>query len=221
MTIRVIGAGMGRTGTLSLKTALEMLGFERCYHMVELLQNPHQVKYWEGLMHEEAIAWDELFAGYQATVDFPGYIQYAKIFRQYPEAKVILTVRDPEAWYASTKATVFQVAPSPAEKFKTLFKLPFSPKLRQQIRIFKMVDQLIWDGEFKGNFLDKDAAIARYHAHIAEVKATIPAEQLLVYDLSEGWQPLCEFLALPIPTEPIPHVNQRENFHAMAKKLLS
>lgn len=220
MTIRVIGAGMGRTGTLSLKTALETLGFGKCYHMIELLQNPHQVKYWEGLMNGEAIAWDELFAGYQATVDFPGCFFYQQVFQRYPDAKVILTVRDPDAWYASTKATVFQVGPSPAEKAIALFKMPFSPKLRQRIRIFQMVDKLIWQGEFQGKFLDQELAIARYHAHLAEVKATIPAEQLLVYDVATGWEPLCEFLGLPIPAEPFPNLNNRAQFHEMAKQLV-
>jgi Sulfotransferase domain len=220
MTVRVIGAGMGRTGTYSLKNALEILGVTKCYHMVELIRNPAGVRYWEGLARQEEIDWEGLFAGYQGIVDFPGCCFYQEIFQHYPDAKVILTVRDPEDWYASTMATIFQAAPSALEKLKMAWQIPFSPALRQRIRIFRLVDQLVWDGDFQGDFLNKDQAIAVYQRHIEQVKQTIPADQLLVYQVTEGWSPLCAFLELPLPSEPFPNLNQRARFNEFKAQVM-
>src|SRR5438094_934614 len=108
MAIRVIGAGLGRTGTLSLKAALEELGFTQCYHMIELLMHPEQVTYWEAASAGQPVDWDALFEGYQAVVDYPGCMYYRQLMEQYPEAKVLLSVRDPEKWYESARETIFQ-----------------------------------------------------------------------------------------------------------------
>ncbi|NJN73337.1 MAG: sulfotransferase family protein [Limnothrix sp. RL_2_0] len=215
MTISVIGAGMGRTGTYSLKIALEMLGFGRCDHRVELLRQPERIGYWEGVAQGEVIDWDGLFEGFQAIADFPSHCFYEKLADQYPAAKVILTERSPDEWYASTKATLFRAEPNAVQKAKVAWKIPFSPELRQRIRIFRLVNQLIWQGDFGGNFLDKDQAIAAYLRHNEKVKATIPAARLLVYDVTQGWPPLCEFLAVSPPDEPFPHVNKRADFQLL------
>ncbi|MGB2923830.1 MAG: sulfotransferase family protein [Limnothrix sp.] len=220
MGISIIGAGMGRTGTYSLKTALEMLGFSPCYHRVELLRDPKRIEHWENLARGEAVDWQSLFADYQATVDFPGYCFYEALMVQYPAAKVILTVRDADAWYASTKATLFKAEPNAVQKAKVAWKIPFSPELRQRIRIFRLVNQCIWDGEFGGEFLQKEKAIAAYHAHIAKVKATVPAEKLLVYEVTQSWQPLCNFLDKPVPNQPFLHLNKREEFDALKQKVV-
>src|SRR5947208_7864431 len=125
MAIQVIGAGLGRTGTLSLKAALEELGFGPCYHMIELITHPEQVVYWEAASAGQPVDWDALFAGYQAVVDYPGCRYYRELMRHYPEAKVILTVRDPETWYESCMATIYQAGrPAPGQDPSTPPQLP-------------------------------------------------------------------------------------------------
>src|SRR4028118_1909160 len=108
MAIRVIGAGLGRTGTLSLKAALEEVGFGACYHMIELLGHPEQVHFWEAASRGEPVHWDALFAGYQSIVDYPGCRYYRTLMEHYPDAKVVLTVRDPDRWYESTRETIYK-----------------------------------------------------------------------------------------------------------------
>src|SRR4051794_10397381 len=105
--MKVIGAGFGRTGTLSLKVALEVLGYGPCYHMIELLEHPEHVERWEAAVRGEPVDWEELFHGYQATVDWPGAAFYKELSERYPETRVILTVRDPEGWYESARNTIF------------------------------------------------------------------------------------------------------------------
>src|SRR4051794_3949655 len=140
MPLKVIGAGLGRTGTLSLKLALEELGFDKCYHMVEVIAHPEHVGAWEAASRGEPVDWEALFQGYQATVDWPGCNFYAEFLRLYPEAKVVLTVRDPERWYESARQTIYRV--------RTAFPawLPAPPKMQ---RFVKMTNRLIWDGFFQ------------------------------------------------------------------------
>ena len=110
MPLKVIGAGLGRTGTMSLKVALEGLGFDRCYHMVEVLAHPEHVRVWDAASRGEPVDWEALFRGYRATVDYPGCNFYQEYLRLYPEAKVILTVRDPGRWYDSARQTIYQAS---------------------------------------------------------------------------------------------------------------
>ncbi len=107
MPLQVIGAGFGRTGTASLKAALETLGFTKCYHMFEFMEHPEHAKYWDAASQGKPVAWDRLFEGYQATVDWPGCTYYIQLMEAYPEAKVVLSVRDPERWYESVSKTIF------------------------------------------------------------------------------------------------------------------
>ena len=217
MSLEVIGAGTGRTGTTSLKLALEQLGFSRCYHMVELLEHPEDVAYWERANRGKPVDWDALFAGYRATVDYPGYVHYKALMQRYPEAKVILSVRDPEAWYESALATIYRAGPGLAQKLKMGLLLPFSPKLRKLLRVFKMVGQL-WAGRFEGRFEDKAFAVAKFREHNEEVKRTVPADRLLIYEVREGWEPLCEFLGVPVPNTPFPRSNDRQAFQDQQKQ---
>ncbi len=220
MSIKVIGAGFGRTGTLSLKNALEELGYTKCYHMEELLQHPEHVTYWEAAFANRPVNWDALFQGYQATVDFPGYRCYKALMEYYPDAKVILSVRDPEKWYQSAYETIYQAGPSLGQKILMSFKLPFSPRLRKLIRVFKMAGQ-VWEKDFSNRFTDKPYAIALFKQHIEEVKRTVPAERLLIFDVQEGWEPLCRFLNKPVPAEkPFPRINERADFKQKTKELL-
>ncbi len=219
MTLQIIGAGFGRTGTLSLKAALEELGFNKCYHMVELLQHPEQVSYWEAAHHQQPVDWASLFQGYQAIVDFPGNIYYPQLMQAYPQAKVILTTRDPDSWYESTKATVYQAGPTPLQKLLMLFQLPFSARSRQIGRIFRLADQ-VWQSGFQGKFADKAYAIQVFQQHIEQVKQIVPADRLLIYQVKEGWEPLCRFLERPIPDMPFPHLNDRASFGEFSKQLI-
>jgi hypothetical protein len=219
MAINVIGAGFGRTGTLSLKAALEELGFAKCYHMEELLQHPQHVQYWEEAAKGKPVNWDELFRGYQATVDFPGYRHYKQLMQYYPHAKVLLSVRDPEKWYESAYHTIYQAAPSLRQKILMGFKLPFSPRLRQLVRVFKMAGA-VWKEDFAGKFRDKGFALEVFHQHIEEVKRVVPADRLLIYEVKQGWEPLCTFLGVPVPASPFPRVNERAGFKQKTEDLL-
>ncbi len=194
MVLKVIGAGFGRTGTMSLKLALEHLGFGPCYHMTEVFKNPAAPGWWIDAAdgHPD---WERIFEGYQSTVDWPNATFYAELAEAYPEAKVILTERDPEAWFRSTQATIFSRPPSPGSD------KPFDRMMGKVIaRLFD------WD------LHDHDKVIEVFNRHNAEVRRTIPADRLLVYDVAQGWKPLCGFLGVPIPAEPLPHVNTTEAF---------
>jgi hypothetical protein len=213
--LRVIGAGFGRTGTLSLKAALELLGFGPCYHMVELFGKPAHLALWEAAARGDPIDWNEIFAGYQATVDWPGCAFYTDLLKVYPDARVLLTVRDPEKWYESVSSTIYQMRRSittgaPISVLFFQMVRTFVPKLRRLVRV---INAVIWEGTFGGRFEDKDYAIAVFKQHIEEVKQRVPPEKLLVYDVTEGWEPLCTFLEVEIPVNtPFPHLNDRANF---------
>ena len=174
---RVIGAGTGRTGTMSLKLALEQLGFGPCYHMIELLQEPARVAHWEAAFGGRPVDWDAALAGYRSTVDFPSYLHYRALMRQYPEAKVILTLRDPESWYESALTTIYRAKPGLGGMLRMAVRLPFSRFHRQLIRVFKLSDS-IWRDEFGGRFTDRAYAIEVYNRHLAEVRSHVPRERL-------------------------------------------
>ena len=195
--LKVIGAGFGRTGTLSLKQALVELGFGPCYHMTELFDKPGADEQWDAIVRGAPADWNAVFAGYQATVDWPACAFYKELMLVYPEAKVLLTVRDPEKWYESVYSTIWQVSHRDHS---------VSPHRH-------MVDTLIWQRTFDSRFEDKDYAIAVFLRHNEEVKRQAPAEKLLVYDVKEGWEPLCAFLGVAVPIDtPFPHLNDRESF---------
>lgn len=219
MTIKVIGAGFGRTGTLSLKVALEELVFSKCYHMMELLEHPSDVKLWSDASNGKPVDWDALFDGYQAIVDYPGYRYYRQLMQHYPDAKVLLSIRDADSWYESTFNTIYQAGPKGWQKLKIALSLPFSQRLRQLIRVFRMAEQDVWFKDFQGKFGDEQYAKKIFHQHIEEVKRFVPPERLLVYQVKEGWEPLCQFLDVPIPDKPFPHLNSSATFGQVAKQI--
>lgn len=212
--LKVIGAGFGRTGTLSLKAALETLGLGPCYHMIEVFRRPEDIARWEAAARGKPIDWNELFAGYQATVDWPSCAFYQELMKVYPDAKVLLTVRDPEHWYESARSTIYQVrrrtAGSPLAAARFLMMRALVPNMRHAVR---MMNSIIWEGTFGGNFEDRDHAMAVFAQHIEEVKQQVPPARLLVYNVKEGWEPLCAFLGVEVPRDqPFPHLNDRFNF---------
>ncbi len=211
MTIEVIGAGFGRTGTLSLKFALETLGLNKCYHMMEVMRNDSHPAQWRKAARGEAVDWDALYAGYQATVDWPSTSFWRELRQVYPEAKVILTLRDSQQWYTSVMNTIWKLSSNAlAEGQKR--------QDDQAIERAMMGDEVIWQGIFGGRMDDRDHVIERYERHNQEVIDTVPAEQLLVYRPGDGWEPLCRFLQKPIPHSDYPKVNSTEEFSSIWRK---
>ena len=194
MALSVIGAGFGRTGTMSLKLALEHLGFGPCYHMVEVFKNPKAPGYWEAAADREPVDWEEVFAGYGSTVDWPNATFYRELAEAYPQAKVVLTLRDPQAWFASTQATIF--------------RHDFSSGTSDFERMAAKVVGRLFDQRMH----DEAHCIEVFNRHNETVQQVIPKERLLVYDVAEGWAPLCAFLGVPAPDTPMPKANSTEEF---------
>ncbi len=212
MPLKVIGSGMGRTGTHTLKLALEQLGFGKCYHMVELFKKPASLTYFTKAEKGEEVNWDGLFEGYQSAVDYPVARYHKQLMAKYPDAKVVHTIRGPEAWYQSASETIFWASkPSAGRIFQMLIRMPFSANIRNRFPVFKYNGDLLkW--EFGGNVKDKDAVIKRYNEYNNLVISSIPKERLLVYNVKDGWAPLCNFLQAPIPATPLPRSNTKEDF---------
>ncbi|MDZ7668917.1 MAG: sulfotransferase [Gammaproteobacteria bacterium] len=206
MTIEVIGAGFGRTGTLSLKLALEKLGFDKCYHMYELLRQPGHVELWHQATRGDPVDWHALFQGYRATVDWPSCNFWEVQLEQFPDARIVLSERDPERWYDSVMNTIY---PGSLQRRES-----DDPADRAWA---DMAFELIWDGTFHGRIEDREHAIDVYLAHNDYVKSHVPPDRLLVFEASQGWEPLCGFLGRPVPDEPYPRVNTTEEFQARSE----
>jgi hypothetical protein len=205
MTIKVIGAGFGRTGTLSTKGALEHLGLGPCYHMMEVVSRPENADAWYDAAQTDPVGceanWDDIFDGYNSTVDWPSCHFWRPLSEHYPDAKVILTLRDEEAWWASISKTIFRN-----------FQTQDDVNDKDRLRVRRMSRDLIVDKVFNGNLTDKEHALAIYRRNIEEVKAGLPPERLLVFDVAMGWEPLCAFLELPVPDIPFPRTNNTKEF---------
>lgn len=189
----VIGAGYGRTGTSSLKLALEILGFGKCYHFTEMARAGH-VSRWLAITRGERADWDALFRGFRSTTDFPAAAYYRELAAHYRDAKVILTIRDAEAWYESVRGTLWPL--------RRAIPMWFPPTRR----LADLTDAVLWDGALHGEF-GRAHAVSTFERHVETVKAEIDPERLLVFDVREGWAPLCAFLGVPIPDVVFPHVN--------------
>jgi hypothetical protein len=201
MTLKVIGAGLGRTGTLSLKFALEHIGFGPCYHMVEFFAHlPQHLPLWLDAVDGKP-DWPAIFAGYASSVDYPGCTYWRELVAQWPEAKVILTVRDPDSWFESASTTVLSdrsrtvLANSPAKRF---------------------FDAVV-HGDFGERSGDRAFMTDYFHRWNDAVIAEVPADKLLVFQAKDGWGPLCEFLGVPVPSEPYPRVNSREDMRTLSE----
>ena len=206
MTLKVIGAGFGRTGTLSLKSALDELGLGPCYHMVETRAHPEHDTMWFALAKGEASDWRPMLAGYASTVDWPSTYFWKQLAAANPDAKIILTLRDPEAWYRSAAATIF----ARMLEFEALRADPDAVDEARR-RHMEMVNTIVVEKTFGGS-LEKHHAIQVFNDHNADVRRSVPREKLLVYDSGEGWEPLCDFLGVPVPDTPYPKVNTTDDF---------
>lgn len=214
--LRVIGAGFGRTGTTSLKAALERLGFGPCYHMTEVLRHPSHASFWNEA-HDRAgdVDWRGFFrdsGDYRSAVDWPVCDFYRVLMDEYPRAKVILTVRDPDRWYRSARETIYALGNAWAGRFVFATVGRLVPSFG---RMMRMAHRLIWAGTFGGRFTDEEYAKRVFLEHDREVRRTVPPERLLVYDVKEGWGPLCKFLGVEVPDEPFPHLNDAATFRRL------
>jgi Sulfotransferase domain len=217
--LEVIGAGFGRTGTNSLQHALERLGFTRCGHMIDVIEHPERFALWQEALRRtqagEPVDWDALFAGYKATVDWPSVYFWRELAAFYPEAKVILSVRDPERWYDSARETIWPVSSAEgAGELGAEMPSEFAEYADLHRRVVDLLEPIIWQGTFGGRFRDRAAAIDVFERHNAAVQAAIPPDRLLVFEAKQGWEPLCRFLGVPVSDEPFPHVNDRDTFKA-------
>ena len=203
MTLKVIGSGYGRTGTMSMKQALGQLGFGPTHHMTEVMAHPGQLDHWKAIFAGENVDWRDVYAGYGSQVDWPGASHWHEASIAFPDAKVIHTERPEEDWWASFSGTI--------GKFFALmdgFELP--PEF---VEIFGTMKAGILPRAF-GDFTDRESAIAGYRANNDRVREIIPAERLLVFNVAEGWEPLCRFLDVPVPEAPFPRTHARDEFWA-------
>ena len=200
MTLQVIGAGMGRTGTISLQMALDSLGLKPCFRMTELFKHPEKAADWLAADRGEEVDWQEALAGYTTALDWPVCDHYGKLAEAFPEAKFILTVRDIDAWIDSTQRTIF------------------SPENQQRLATGGVpaeayeVIKCGWRRHFDGRINDREVLAEGFRRHVDLVKQTIPAERLLVFDVSEGWGPLCQFLGTQLQIWDFPFANTGKRF---------
>jgi hypothetical protein len=207
----VIGAGLPRTGTLTQKLALEELGMGPCYHWVNVLADLDQVALWNRALDGEAL-WDEIFGEHRSTADWPGGYFYRELMEFYPDSKVLLSVRDPQAWERSFRETIWLMSHG-----KTLMPLlaharaEIDPRWRAYL---EFVDRMFWgpQGTFSKGYDEPEQLIEQMLAHTEEVKRVVPADRLLVWEVGDGWEPLCDFLEVDVPDGPLPHVNDRDTF---------
>jgi len=200
MALKIVGSGLGRTGTKAMKTALEQLGFGPCHHMVEVFAHPESVQLWVAAA-DGAPDWDLIFKDYVAMVDYPGCRYWRELADYYPDAKVLHQVRDPDSWFESTQATIFapeSFAASPPPPLKRFFETLTSG-----------FGERLHDRAFMTDY---------FLRHTAEVERMIPKDRLLVYEVGEGWDRLCRFLGVSVPDGPFPNENSREAFRTRVRE---
>ena len=199
MFTRVIGLGVGRTGTFSMKLALEQLNFGRCHHMEEVdARSPEQISVWASAANGK-VDWKKAYAGYNSAVDWPTAAFCRERATAYPDAKFILTIRDPERWHASFSQTIVPLIQPTAKTPPEL--LPF----------LKMVMAVVQKTGFRIPST-KEEILTAFHRHIEIVTQTIPADRLLLFDVKHGWEPLCQFLGVAVPLGDFPKTNNTKDF---------
>jgi hypothetical protein len=209
--MKLIGAGLPRTGTLSQKVALEMLGLGPCYHMVNVLADLDEAHLWRRALEGDE-PWEEVFEGFQSTVDWPGSFFYRELVDFYPDAKVLLSIRDAETWERSMRETIFGILYGDMlMRDLSTARGRVDPKWRTYI---EMMEGMWQQSGLISHGADTDSesmrtAMERFNE---EVRANVPSEQLLVWSVTEGWEPLCQFLEVPAPDTPFPHLNDGKEF---------
>lgn len=206
MTLSIIGSGFGRTGTKSLKLALEQLGFGPCHHMIEVFPSPAQVAFWCDIAAGKPVDWHQVFAGFRAALDWPSCNYWRELAEAFPDARVIHTTRPAEQWWGSFEKTI-------AESLTV--RAPTSNPTQLSMR--EMTTRIIAEDVFGGRPDDKAVALAAFHAREAAVRAAIPPERLLVLEPADGWERLCAFLGVAVPETPYPQTNTTADFRAAAR----
>lgn len=200
MALEIIGAGFGRTGTESMKRALEMIGYGPCYHMYEVMPHKERYETWQGIYDGDINPdWDVVFDGFKATVDWPAARYWRELAEHYPKAKIVLTYRDAESWYASMEKTILTFLRDP-EKTEGM-----AARLRRDV--------------FEDEVHNRDHVISVYERNVTAVQNAFGSDRLLTYELGSGWEPLCRFLELDIPSDPYPSGNESAIFHAKDENL--
>lgn len=201
MSLEIIGAGFGRTGTVSIRIALEQLGFGPCYHMENLFKSPEELERWQAIADGAPPDWEALFGEHRSTVDWPGTSYWRELADAFPKARVLLNVRAVDGWWASFSKTIAK-----------LIKMRDSVIDEQRRAVLGYAHQLIDLGTFGGQMHDQSAAMNAFLRRTKDVTAHIAPERLLVYDVCEGWEPLCEFLGVPVPECIFPNTNNADEF---------
>ncbi len=207
--LELIGVGFGRTGTISLRSALETLGCQPCYHMKELYDRPERLTRWREAAEGRG-SWRDVLEGYQATLGWPGAAFWRELMDSHPTAKLILTTRNHEAWYQSALATLYR------SRFDDEGARRRPVGLAGEVADFN--ERVIWDGMFGGRFLDREHALGVIRAHEEAVRAEVPSDRLLVFRAADGWAPLCDFLDLEMPPSAYPSRNAAEEFIAAQRR---
>lgn len=201
MTLSVIGAGFGRTGTNSLKLALEQLGVGPCHHMLEVFAAPQSASHWQDALDGKYVDWDVALEGFKSQVDWPGAFFWRELSEWSPDAKILLSIREEESWFKSISDTIFALSIDP-EKIED----PAAKALALMVN--ELLDRTIGSQE-----RDHDTVLRAYRRNTEQVTAEVPSDKLLMFDVRQGWQPLCEFLDIPIPDTPFPRVNSTDEFN--------
>lgn len=201
MTLKIIGAGFGRTGTKSLKLGLEQLGLGPCYHMTEVAEDPRRAGDWIDALAGEPVDWDAVFDGYQSTVDWPACRFWRELSDAYPDAMVLLSQREGRGWHKSVMNTIYNAMSADVAGVDERSILP-------------MVRKLVFEDTFQGRLSDPEYAIEVFDRHNQAVRDSVAPDRLFVYEPGDGWEPLCEFFGVEVPDANFPNVNSTEEFRA-------
>jgi len=211
--MKVIGAGLPRTATTTQMFALEQLGFGPCYHMRDLLADLEGgLPLWERVA-EGAPDWERIFGEARSTVDWPSARYYRELMDYYPRAKVLLSVRGGVEWACSMRETVWAVANGDSVLHHMCeTRALLDPLWRRYVALMR---HMTWDegtGVLAGDTSTEAGLIAAMDRWDETVKDTVPADRLLVWNPCEGWEPLCDFLEVDVPAEPLPRLNDTTSF---------
>jgi hypothetical protein len=212
--MKLIGVGFGRSGTMSLKGALERLGADPCFHMIDLIMGENRERdlpKWQKVADGEQVDWQDVFDGWEATVDWPGCTRWREVVAAFPDAPVLLNYRDFDGFYKSCQNTILAVkqAAMAGELTPDASREPPSPIL------WEVIEKLIWQGDFQGRFDDREWVRQMYYDRIETIKNEVPSDRLIVWELGkDGWEPLADALGAPVPDEPFPHLHDTNEFRA-------